>query len=96
MIESLADRLEKCTGRISGTVFRSLFNEVRKLESTLAERDKEIERLRKCCSQRGARMQIMRSWVVTAANINWDYIREWFDEQGVPVKCEALSDSKGE
>jgi hypothetical protein len=59
-------------------------------------KDKEIERLRKCCAQRGARMQIMREWMNGTTKRSWHSewwyfceerpeARKWFDEHGVPV-----------
>ena len=48
---------------------------------------KEKQELQKCCSQRGARMQIMFEQLTADA---WDYLAEnndgegWFDKDGVP------------
>lgn len=49
----------------------------------------ENERLRKCCSQRGARLQVLREWM---REDSWKAFcffhpeaREWFDDDGVPV-----------
>lgn len=61
---------------------------------TIKEQINEIERLRKCCTQRGARMQIMREWLDSPHGIGppteWWYFCEerpeakgWFDEDGV-------------
>jgi len=57
----------------------------------------ENKRLAECCTQRGARMQIMREWMdnYEAGSLwtgsVWDALAEirdadkWFDEDGVPV-----------
>lgn len=58
--------------------------------------EKENERLRKCCTQRGARMQIMREWMEQQTGLGgpgeWWYFCEerpaaadWFDKDGVPI-----------
>lgn len=48
----------------------------------------ELEELRKCCVQRGARLQILRELF---RDIDWHHacydrpeMRDWFDERGVP------------
>lgn len=69
--------------------------------ATRAEREVERIRvendaLRKCCTQRSARMQIMRDWMDSNRGIGppteWWYFCEerpeagsWFDADGVPV-----------
>lgn len=50
----------------------------------------EIERLQKCCSQRGARMQIMKRYLDKHIMISFRteenaQIDEWFDDKGVPL-----------
>lgn len=56
----------------------------------------ELRRLRKLASQRGARMQIIRDWMLLPRGIGppteWEYFVEerpdakaWFDDEGVPV-----------
>ena len=66
-----------------------------RLEQTIRELRQENEQLKKCCTQRGARMQIMREWINRHPQYmpwtNWDaflYQRQeaedWFDNDGVP------------
>jgi hypothetical protein len=54
----------------------------------------ENERLAKCCTQRGARMQIMRDWLAYPSQPSDGWERfvtanpsagQWFDSDGVPV-----------
>jgi hypothetical protein len=62
--------------------------------------DKRIEELEKLASQRGARMQIMRDWMVEQEAEGyvsvWHkflrrrlYAEDWFDGDGVPVREET-------
>ena len=52
--------------------------------------EEEIRDLQKCCSQRGARMQMMQNWLRSTGN--WKAFSAfyhgtpdmWFDEDGVP------------
>jgi hypothetical protein len=71
-------------------------------EAAPHDQQSEIERLRaeneslkKCCTQRGARMQIMRDWMDSNLGLGgpseWWYLveerpeaAEWFDTDGVP------------
>ena len=60
-------------------------------DETLAERDAEIEQLRKKAGQRGARMQLMQGWLQgDPAGLWWAFCQDypkaadWFDEDGVP------------
>ena len=58
-------------------------------DETLAERDAEIEQLRKKAGLRGARMQIMREFLhrspAWSAMIHQrPQAADWFDEDGVP------------
>lgn len=57
----------------------------------------QVEALSKCCTQRGARMQIMREWMDSNRGIGpptewWYFVEErpeaakWFDADGVPVR----------
>ena len=61
---------------------------VKQMTAVIEEMREEVLRLRKCCTQRGARMQIMRELF---REIDWHHacqdrpeMREWFDEDGVP------------
>ena len=61
---------------------------LRREVETLRRDVARAEDLRKCCSQRGARMQIMRSYF---RGVDWDHavldypdMNDWFDEDGVP------------
>jgi hypothetical protein len=60
----------------------------------------ENEVLKKCCTQRGARMQIMRDWMDSKRGIGppaewWYFLEErpdaakWFDADGVPIRSEG-------
>jgi len=62
----------------------------------IAELEAKVERLQKCCTQRGARMQIMREWLDSNRGLGppteWWYFceerpsaKKWFDADGVPV-----------
>lgn len=58
------------------------------------QQKEEIRRLRECCSQRGARMQIMKWWMESNGDIINDVwpvfvehnpgAEDWFDSDGVP------------
>lgn len=67
-------------------------------ERRMTELEAENERLAECCTQRGARMQIMREWMdnFEAGSLwtgsVWDALSEirdsdlWFDADGVPLE----------
>jgi hypothetical protein len=71
----------------------SLLNEIERLRL-------ENEALSKCCTQRGARMQIMHDWMTnptdSGLSTEWEYFLDerpdaeaWFDADGVPVRSEG-------
>jgi hypothetical protein len=58
-------------------------------DETLAERDEKIDILRQQVTQRGARMQIMRKWLMEWAGLKrltdaYPEAADWFDADGVP------------
>jgi len=70
---------------------------------TMSDAEELIDALAKCCTQRGARMQIMREWMRTYPPYTFRYTTlwdefaarkdalPWFNEDGVPVD-EAMKD----
>jgi len=65
---------------------------------TMSDAEELIDALAKCCTQRGARMQIMRE-ILTAqvgpSIEDGDYypeIASWFDEDGVPVDTAGVNE----
>ena len=69
---------------------------IQRYKDKIAELEAENEKLKKCCSQRGARMQILKEFM--DENIDYKsgatmyemfcesnkYFRDWFDKDGVP------------
>ena len=67
----------------SAAIFTDAADEI----ESLAERIAELEQ---CCSQRGARLQIMWEWCDHSKTPNEWY--DWFDSDGVPVRKEIDND----
>ena len=62
---------------------------VGELEGERDEADKRIAELEQCCSQRGARMQIMFEYNKTVFHVIPAEWLAWFDYEGVPVNTET-------
>jgi hypothetical protein len=67
--------------------------EIELYENEIGQLRRELERVNKCCTQRGARMQIMREWMLLPRGLGppteWEYFTEerpeskqWFDADG--------------
>ena len=88
-------RLSKRVVELEAEVER-LQAEIRTLRNAGVNLQEENDQLRKCCTQRGARMQIMKEWMENfeAGSLwtgsVWDALCEirdsdvWFDADGVP------------
>jgi hypothetical protein len=69
---------------------KELLRTIENLEDRIRRKEKEINAANKLATQRGARMQIMRAWMVR--HHFWQSfptrtdIKDWFDEDGVPVR----------
>jgi len=76
---------------------RELEDQIKVCAQALNDEERENERLAKCCTQRGARMQIMREYLVKIDEPHMDYgwkgftadynhpeAAAWFDANGVP------------
>jgi hypothetical protein len=86
------DEIERLQERLMAEQSESIMS-----RELLDEARAENERLRKCCTQRGARMQIMREWLGSDRRVSgpptewWYFCAErpeaikWFDDDGVPV-----------
>ena len=73
-IESLAERIAELEEIIDGRYEKHM---------AMIQRVAELEQ---CCSQRGARLQIMWEWCDHSKTPNEWY--DWFDSDGVPVSKE--------
>ena len=73
---------------------------VRIIGPRLKEKDAEIERLAKCCTQRGAREQLLKEFMESRTTNGVDSMwtiyckinpdaKSWFDGDGVPVRKES-------
>ena len=66
------------------TLYRLVRDEPDWAISRITFMQEEIQRLSKIAGQRGARMQMMREWMITGEPKNWRLMDEWFDTHGVP------------
>jgi hypothetical protein len=77
-----------------------LISELEKALQGVEQLKAENERLAKCCTQRGARMQKLYKVLrlcMTRQHINnseWNLIIGWFDVDGVPVDAARRNDER--
>lgn len=76
--------------RTGGQEVMDAYNQARQLTEILRLR-RRIEELERLATQRGARMQIMRDWMIN--NGQWNFFSydrreaaDWFDADGVPAQ----------
>lgn len=88
----------------SAAIFTDAADEIESLAERIAELERQItvgkedrehlywkaKELEQCCSQRGARLQIMWEWCDHSKTPNEWY--DWFDSDGVPVSKEIDND----
>jgi len=85
-LEGAIAEFEKDQILYSGEDYIDFLEEVEGIRQQLTEAKAELEAAKKCCTQRGARMQILFSQVKgTNYNNMVEEMDKWFDKDGVPL-----------
>lgn len=83
--DELRARLIEATGDLE-RLAAALVREKEIVDTMHHAMDEENEQLEECCTRRGARLQLLRSWITDwrLFVVNHPEAAAWFDQDGVP------------